>query len=82
MASLAEVAPDAEAALEPGSAAHHVLTYLRTMEARDLDAAKAMLAPGFTMVFPGDCHFDTLEGLIAYGKGRSTVARKAFCRSP
>ena len=46
MANLAEVAPDAEAALKPGSASHRVLTYLRTMEARDLAAAKAMQAPG------------------------------------
>jgi hypothetical protein len=80
MASLAEVAPDAEAALKPGSAAHHVLTYLRTMEARDLDTAKAMLAPGFKMVFPGDWHFDTLEDLIAYGKGRQGTALKTFDR--
>ncbi|MEK9946077.1 MAG: nuclear transport factor 2 family protein [Alphaproteobacteria bacterium] len=80
MASLADVAPDAEAALKPGSAVHHVLTYLRTMEARDLDTAKAMLAPGFKMVFPGDCHFDTLEDLIAYGKGRQGTALKTFDR--
>ena len=80
MANLAEVAPDAEAALKPGSASHRVLTYLRTMEARDLAAAKAMQAPGFHMVFPGDCHFDTLEDLIAYGKGRQGTALKTFDR--
>lgn len=80
MANLAEAAQDAESALQPGSASHRVLTYLRTMEARDLDAAKAMLAPGFHMVFPGDCHFDTLEDLIAYGKGRQGTALKVFDR--
>ena len=80
MASLADVALDAESALKPDSASHQVLTYLRTMEARDLDAAKAMLAPGFQMVFPGDCHFDSLEALIAYGKGRQGTALKTFDR--
>jgi hypothetical protein len=80
MASLADVALDAESALKPGSASHQVLTYLRTMEARDLDAAKAMLAPGFQMVFPGDCHFDSLEALITYGKGRQGTALKTFDR--
>ena len=80
MANLAEITPDAEAALKQGSAAHQVLTYLRTMEARDLGAAKAMLAPGFHMVFPGDCHFDSIEGLIAYGKGRQGTALKTFDR--
>jgi len=80
MANLAEITPDAEAALKQGSAAHQVLTYLRTMEARDLGVAKAMLAPGFHMVFPGDCHFDSIEGLIAYGKGRQGTALKTFDR--
>ena len=80
MANLAEITPDAEAALKQGSAAHQVLTYLRAMEARDLGAAKAMLAPGFHMVFPGDCHFDSIEGLIAYGKGRQGTALKIFDR--
>ena len=78
MANLAEITPDAEAALKQGSAAHKVLTYLRTMEARDLGVAKAMLAPGFHMVFPGDCHFDSIEGLIAYGKGRQGTALKTL----
>lgn len=82
MANLAEaqVAHDVEAALAPGSAAHRVLTYLRTMEARDLPAAKAMLAPGFRMIFPGDCRFESLEDLIAYGKGRQGTALKTFER--
>ncbi len=80
MANLAEAPQDAESLLIRGSASHMVLTYLRTMEARDLAAAKAMLAPGFHMVFPGDCHFDTLEDLIAYGKGRQGTALKVFDR--
>ncbi len=80
MANLADVIADAETTLTPGSASHLVLTYLRTMEARDLDAATAMQAPGFQMVFPGDCHFDSLEGLIAYGKARQGTALKVFDR--
>ena len=80
MANLAEITPDAEASLRQDSAAHQVLTYLRVMEARDLRAAKAMLASSFHMVFPGDYHFNRIEDLIAYGKNRQGTALKVFDR--
>src|SRR4026209_1001452 len=48
------------------------------MERRDLAAAKALLAPGFFMVFPGNRRFDTLEQLIEWAKGRYRSARKAY----
>ena len=80
MANLAAITPDAEASLKRDSAAHRVLTYLRVMEARDLGAAKAMVASSFHMVFPGDCHFNRIEDLIAYGKDRQGTALKAFDR--
>ena len=80
MANLAAITPDAEASLKRDSAAHRVLTYLRVMEARDLGAAKAMVASSFHMVFPGDCHFNRIEDLIVYGKDRQGTALKAFDR--
>lgn len=61
-------------------AATLVTTYLRTMEARDLDAARAMLAPGFTMIFPGDKRFDSLDQLVASARTRYRSARKTFER--
>jgi ketosteroid isomerase-like protein len=57
-----------------------VKTYLAAMERRDLAAAKALLAPGFTMVFPGDRRFDTLEALVEFSKGRYRSARKTYER--
>ena len=37
--------------------------YLDAMEARDLDAARACLGPGFTMTFPGSGPMTTLDEL-------------------
>lgn len=78
MANLAEVLPDAEARLKPGSASARVLDYLRTMERRELPKALAMQAPGFRMQFPGNRNFTTLEELFAYGAPRQKTARKIF----
>ena len=50
------------------------------MERRDLTAAKALLAPGFFMVFPGGRRFDTLEALVDWAKGRYRSARKTYER--
>lgn len=46
-----------------------VRQYLAAMERRDLAAARALLAPGFHMVFPGARRFDTLEALVEWGFG-------------
>lgn len=55
-----------------------VIDFLRTMEARDLAKAKAMLAPGMKMTFPGDKVMDSLEDLVAWSKARYKFARKTF----
>ena len=62
------------------AAAELVRRYLATMERRDLAAAKAMLAPGFHMIFPGGKRFDTLEQLAESAKGRYRSAKKRYDR--
>lgn len=55
-----------------------VSEYLRTMERRDLAAAKTMLAPGFHMIFPGGKRYDSLEAVVEGAKGRYKRALKNF----
>lgn len=74
-----------ERGLEPedlpeGSASRLVAAYLRTMEARDLDGARAMLAPGYNMTFPGNRRYSDIEALIEGSKGRYRNVRKVFER--
>ncbi len=57
-----------------------VRAYLAAMEGRDLAAAEAMLAPGFTMEFPGPVRFTTLAELIAWAKPRYRFVKKAYDR--
>ena len=57
-----------------------VRQYLAAMERRDLPAARALLAPGFHMVFPGGRRFDTLEALGEGARGRYRAARKTYDR--
>jgi Domain of unknown function (DUF4440) len=57
-----------------------VRDYLGAMERRDLAAAKALLAPGFFMVFPGGARFDSLEQLVESAKGRYRSAKKTYER--
>ncbi len=57
-----------------------VRDYLAAMERRDLAAAKAMLAPGFSMVFPGDRRMSTLEELVESAKRRYRRALKDYER--
>ena len=57
-----------------------VRAYLDAMERRDLAAAKAFLAPGFFMVFPGNKRFEALEQLVESAKGRYRSARKTYER--
>lgn len=57
-----------------------VRTFLRTVEARDLDRAKTMLADGFSMTFPGDRRFARLEELLAWARERYGSARKTYER--
>jgi ketosteroid isomerase-like protein len=58
--------------------AQAVRDYLGAMERRDLAAAKAMLAPGFWMEFPGGARFETLDALVAWGKRRYKRALKTY----
>ena len=54
--------------------------FLSAMEQRDLPAAKAMLAPGFVMLFPGGVRMTALEELVAWAAQRYRSARKNYER--
>ena len=62
----------------PTPAEDIVRGFLAAMEARDLDAAKSYLAEGFTMTFPGNASFTTLEELVAWGAARYNSISKSF----
>lgn len=55
-----------------------VKDYLTAMEARELDAARAMLARGFSMTFPGTAPMHTLEQLIEWSKPRYKFVTKTY----
>ena len=55
-----------------------VLSYLDAMEARALDRAQALLAPGFTMTFPGARRFDSLAAMIDWSRGRYRFVKKSY----
>ena len=55
-----------------------VQAYLVAMEARDLALAEAMLAPGFTMQFPGPVTFTRLSDLIEWAKPRYRFVKKVY----
>jgi len=59
-------------------AASLVRRYLAAMEARDLDAAAACLADGFTMTFPGGVQFRTPAELAAWGATRYARIGKRY----
>lgn len=52
--------------------------FLAAMEARDLGAAKAYLAEGFRMTFPGGVTFATPEELVAWSRSRYRFVRKTY----
>jgi len=55
-----------------------IQAYLAAMEARDLDTARALLAEGFSMTFPGTDPMTTLEQLIAWAKPRYSFVTKTY----
>ena len=55
-----------------------VRRYLDLMEQRDLDAAAALLAPGFAMRFPGSPVMHRLEELVAWSRGRYRQVTKTY----
>ena len=57
-----------------------VPAYLSAMERRDLAAARALLAPGFVMTFPGGRRFETLEQLVESARTRYRSALKTYDR--
>ena len=61
-------APEEETRL--ADAAEIVKSYLAAMEARELEAAGAMLGDGFRMTFPGTPPMMALSDLIDWAKGR------------
>ncbi len=62
------------------AAENSVRDYLAAMEARDLDRAQRLLAPGFTMEFPGPVRMSSLDQLLAWAKPRYRFARKTYER--
>lgn len=56
----------------PDSAARErtAVAFLRSMEERDLAAAKTKLSPTFAMVFPGSARYQRLEELVAGSRTR------------
>jgi phenylpyruvate tautomerase PptA (4-oxalocrotonate tautomerase family)/limonene-1,2-epoxide hydrolase len=55
-----------------------VRSFLGAMEARDLDAAREMLAPGFRMTFPGDVRMSRLEELVKWARPRYRAVQKTY----
>ena len=54
--------------------------FLALMQARDLAAASALLAPDFVMHFPGHTAMHTLGELVDWAKGRYTSVAKDYER--
>lgn len=57
-----------------------VRRFLETMQARDLAGARAFLAPGFCMTFPGGAAMTELEELVAWGRTRYQSVAKTYER--
>lgn len=55
-----------------------VREFLARMQARELDAARAFLAPGFSMHFPGSGPMHQLEELVQWGRQRYRSVGKTF----
>ena len=63
---------------DQNEASEIVRTYLRLSEARDLDAATALLAPGVRITFPGGRVFDGLSEQVVSSGTRFRSVRKNF----
>ena len=57
-----------------------VRDYLAAMERRDLDAARAFLAPGFAMTFPGGARLTEPGEVVAWARGRYCSVAKTYDR--
>ncbi len=75
-------AADAATGPKPGAprvdASECVRAFLAAMARRDLEAARALLAPEFEMVFPGPTRMRALEELIEWAKPRYQSVGKRY----
>jgi ketosteroid isomerase-like protein len=55
--------------------------FLRTMEARDLDTAEAMMAPEARLIFPGGKVYHSQHEMVESAKGRYQWVKKTFDRT-
>ena len=55
-----------------------VKEYLAAMEARDLESARALLAEGFVMQFPGSAPMHALDDLSAWAGPRYRFVKKTY----
>ena len=62
----------------PRAAAKIVRSYLRLVEARDLDAASEFLADDVSIVFPGGRTFESLTDQVASSAGRFRSVKKTL----
>ena len=62
----------------PRTAAKIVRSYLRLVEARDLDAASEFLADDVSIVFPGGRTFGSLTDQVASSAGRFRSVKKTL----
>ena len=60
------------------SAIELVQTFLRTMEARDLDTAQSMMAEDAIIIFPNNKQFKNQLKVVASAKGRYQWVKKTF----
>jgi hypothetical protein len=65
---------------ECANASELVRHFLALMQARELPAASALLAPDFVMHFPGHTAMHTLGELVNWAKGRYTSVAKDYER--
>ncbi|MGJ3240844.1 MAG: nuclear transport factor 2 family protein [Anaerolineae bacterium] len=60
------------------SATELIQTFLRTMEARDLDGAQAMMADDAVIIFPGGRRYDSQQEMVDNARGRYQWVKKTF----
>ena len=60
------------------SAVELIQTFLRTMEARDLDAAERMIAPDAKIIFPGGKVFANQREMVEAARTRYQWIKKTF----
>ena len=66
--------------MEGNTAKELIKRFLRAMEARDLESAQAMMAPGAEIIFPGGVVFQSQAEMVAAAQGRYQWVKKTFDR--